>query len=205
APCTMHSWQMQPERHLALGGLYAGGTWVLDPSKATQPGGGYAEYDFGGRKTTWGTTVANVRDAADFVNATQWLPFDTETPAAIAGGYDRLVFTNGWFRGLDIYRYTGDLPKKLSRLAVDVSSSGGAVTGKLDRYAVLTHEGWRNKPLAGERVQVSAGGSTVTVTTAADGSFSADLGLGAGSHQVTVTWAGNDRFAENTVSQTVTG
>lgn len=200
ASCTMHSWQMHPERMLALGGLYAGGTWVFDPSSPTAAGGAYTEFDGGARgETTWGNTLANVRDAADFVNATQWLPFDLEDEDD-----ERLIFTNGWERGVDVYRYEGDLPKKLSRLQVSATADGGTVTGTLDRYAVLTYEGWKNLPLAGETIQVSVGGQTVQAVTDADGSFSASLALPDGTHTVTAGWEGDDRFAENEVTTAVT-
>ena len=198
----MHSWQSQTERMVGLVGMYQGGTWVLDFSSATQPGGAYTEWDAnaaGRGKTTWGNTLGHNRDATDYVNATQWLPFDLANPAD-----ERMVFTNGSVRGLDTYDYTGTLPKKMSRLNVNASAPGGVISGKLDRYAVLTYQGWVNKPLAEKTVDVTAGGTTVQVTTAADGSFSANLGLGAGSHQVTVSWAGDDRFAAESRTGTVT-
>lgn len=212
ASCTMHSWQMQLERQIALGGLYAGGTWVLDPSHATLPGGLYTEWQEPAavppvqnppapRKTTWGNTLANNRDALDYVNATQWWPFESDSATE---DLTKQVFVNGWARGLDTYTFTGTLPKKLSRLAVNASAAGGVVTGVLDRYAILTFTGFANKPLAGKELTVSAGGTSVTVTTGADGSFSADLGLAAGSHAVTVTWAGDDLFATNSAAKTVT-
>jgi hypothetical protein len=78
------------------------------------------------------------------------------------------------------------------------------VSGVLDRYAVLTDEGWVNKPLAGKTVEIRAGGTTVTATTADDGSFSASLGLSSGSHQVTVTWAGDEEFEVSSLTRQVT-
>lgn len=198
ASCTPHSWQVSPEREIALAGLYTGGTWVFDPSRATQTGGAFAEYDGPRGKTTWGNTLGNNRDALDFVNATQWYPFEAADPAD-----ERLVFTVGWERGLDVYRYTGPLPEKLARIRVENSAPGGAVTGTLERFAVLTHAGWQNPALADQPVEVSAGSTTVQATTGEDGTFTADLGLGAGTHEVTVTWAGNDAFRGETATSTV--
>jgi hypothetical protein len=199
ASCALHSWQHQPERSLAVAGLYAGGTWVFDPSGPTKTGGAYAEYTGVRGKTSWGNTLANVRDAADYVNATQWLPFDMATP-----DQERLIYVNGWGRGLDVYRYTGPLPAKQSRVTVDSQTTGGAVTGTLERFAVLTYQGWRNLPLADKTVQVTAGGQTVTAVTRADGSFAAPIALGAGANSVTVRWAGDDRFAPSEATRTVT-
>lgn len=201
ASCTMHSWQPNPERMIGLGGLYTGGTYVIDPLHETQPGDGeytgtHRERDY---ETTWGKTLGRVRDANDFVNATQWLPFDLQDPE-----HERLIYVTGWERGLDVYRYTGDIPEKLADLSVSASAAGGTVTGTLERYPLLTSTGWDSIPLAGHTVQVSSGGTTVEVVTAEDGSYSANLGLGAGSHQVTVTWAGDDVFGGETVTRTVT-
>lgn len=202
ASCTMHSFQFQTERHLALGGLYTGGTWVLDPSHATvEPAPVVAEYSNGSKKTSWGNTLGNNRDAFDFVNATQWWPFDDAGEPALQLG--KQAFTTGWERGLDVYDYTGVLPKKVSRLTIAPNASGGVVSGVLDRYAVLTYSGWVNKPLAGKTVEIRAGGTTVTATTAADGSFAANLGLASGSHDVTVTWAGDDLFGVSSLTSTV--
>lgn len=202
ASCTLHSWQFQPEREIFTAGIYAGGTWVGDPRNATQPGGAYAEYSGkpapnnpGQGPTTWGNTLANWRNPGDYVNATQWYPFGS--------GGDRSLFVNGMFRGLDILEFEGDLPKKESRLSIDASAAGGVVSGVLDRYAVLTYEGWVNKPLAGKTLEISAGGTTVTATTGPDGSFSADLGLASGNHQVTVAWAGDEEFEANSLSRQV--
>jgi hypothetical protein len=203
ASCTMHSWHMQTERELGLGGLYAGGIWVFDPSRATQAGGAYTEYDGPNGKTTWGTTLANFRDAADYVNSSQWLPFDTETPAAIQGGHDRLIFVNGSVRGVDVYRYTGPMPKKVARLTVSGAAPGGIVAGKLDRYGVLMPDGYRNLPLAGKTLQVTVDEQTVEVETAGDGSFEAALTLAPGSHTVTVSWAGDDRFEARSVTRQI--
>jgi hypothetical protein len=94
------------------------------------------------------------------------------------------------------------MPKKIARLRVDASATGGVVSGVLDRYAVLTHEGWVNKPLAGKTVEVRSGGTTLTATTAADGSFSANLGI-SGAGDVTVTWAGDEDFETASVTRQV--
>lgn len=196
--CTMHSWQHHPERSLALAGLYTGGTWVFDPSSATQSGGTYVEFDGGSRgKTTWGNTVGNFRDATDFVNAAQWLPFDMPTEAD-----ERYIVTNGWERGLDVYRYTGPLPKKQSRVRI-TSAAGGTVAGVLERYAVLTSTGWKNLPLADQTVTVSANGASVTAATGPQGAFSAALPLVPGANTITVTWEGDARFAAKTTTTTV--
>ncbi|MGH2710207.1 MAG: hypothetical protein ACRDH9_03260 [Actinomycetota bacterium] len=199
--CTLHSFQFQPERLLITAGLYSAGTWVMDPSGPTATGGDYDEYPgsttlpFG--PTTWGNTKGNFLAEGDFVNASQWLPFD------VPPSKDH-VYTNGLVRGLDVLHYHGTPPKKLSRLRIAASATGGVVGGILDRYAVLTYEGWVNKPLAGMTVEIRSGGTTVTATTGADGSFSANLGLAAGSHQVTVTWVGNEDFEVSSLSRQVT-
>lgn len=193
--CTMHSWRPDLERMLGLGGLYMGGTFVFDYAGPTVAGGGVVpEYD----ETTWGNTKGLVRDVADYVNAAQWLPFDLTNSA-----HERLFYVAGSARGVDVYRSTGPLPKKLARLQVNSSASGGVVTGTLDRYARLTATGYENFPLAGEPVDVTVGGVTTTVVTADDGSFSADLGLDPGTHQVTVTWTGDDTFRGETATATV--
>ena len=197
--CTLHSWQHHPERSIAVAGIYSGGTWVFDPSSPTQTGGAYTEYTGARGKTTWGNTLGNVRDAADYVNATQWLPFDLSDPAQ-----ERLVYVNGTGRGLDVYRYTGPLPPKQARLEIESQAQGGAVSGTLQRYAVLTHDGWRNLPLAGRTVEVTAAGRTVTATTDADGSFTAPLSL-SGANNVTAKWDGAEGWAPATVTTTVTG
>lgn len=197
--CTMHSLRPDLERMLGLAGLYMGGTYVFDWSGPTQPGGIVPEYDGARGTTTWGNTKGLVRDAADYVNAAQWLPFDLTDPA-----HERLFYVAGQGRGLDVYRYTGPLPKKLARLQVDASASGGVVSGSLDRYARLTAAGYENFPLPEELVEISAGGVTAQVLTELDGSFSADLGLAAGTHQVTVTWSGDDTYRGETTTATVT-
>jgi hypothetical protein len=202
--CTTHSWQMQLERDIFAAGLYTAGSWVGDPTAATKKSGGlYTEW--GGTPgrglgpTTWGNTTGNFFAEGDFVNASQWLPFDVPSDPD-AGKY---LFTNGLVRGFDILKYTGPLPKKLARLTVSAAAPGGVVSGVLDRYAVLTYLGWQNKPLAGMTLEVSSGGVTRTVTTGDDGSFSANLGLAAGSHPVTVSWAGDDTFQVTSVTQNV--
>ena len=197
--CTLHSWQMQPERLLFTAGLYSAGTWVGDPAAATKTTGGlYEEYKgtVAGGPTTWGNTTGNWLSEGDFVNATQWIPFDI--PAAT----DHL-FTNGLIRGVDVLHYAGPIPQKLSRLRIQSQSPNGTVTGTLDRYAVLTYEGWVNKPLAGKTVRVAAGGSAVNVVTGPDGSFTANLGLPAGTHEVTATWAGDSEYAQNSLTKLI--
>ena len=200
-PCNLHSLQFQPERNLLVVGLYGGGSWVVDPTAATKASGGeYSEYsESPGRglgPTTWGNTLGNFIAEGDDVNAAQWLPFDV--PLARDHYY-----TNGFFRGLDVLHYEGPLPKKLSRLSISASAAGGVVRGVLDRYAVLTHGDWVNKPLAGKTVEIRAGGTTVTATTGEDGSFSANLGLASGTHQVTVSWAGDEEFEAASLSRQV--
>ena len=199
SPCNLHSLQFHPERLMVVVGLYMGGSWVLDPTAATAPEGEYQEYaENPGRglgPTTWGNTKGNYVAEGDMVNAAQWLPFDV--PVAKDHYY-----TNGLFRGLDVLHYEGTMPKKIARLRVDASATGGVVSGVLDRYAVLTHEGWVNKPLAGKTVEIRSGGTTLTATTAADGSFSANLGLSGGS-QVTVTWAGDEDFGTASLTRQV--
>ena len=201
--CTLHSIQFQPERPLIVAGLYTGGSWIMSPAAATAPGGDVYKPEFLGNenrglgKTTWGNTLGHFIAEGDFVNAGQWLPFDI--PAA----RDH-YFTNGLVRGVDVLHFAGSMPKKLSRLTVSASATGGTVSGVLDRYAVLTYEGWVNKPLAGETVEIRSGGTTLTATTGADGSFSADLGLSAGAHNVTVSWGGDDEFDSVALTRQVT-
>jgi hypothetical protein len=198
APCNLHSLMFHPERLTMLVGLYAGGSWVVDPAAATATGGDYDEYSespgAGLGPTTWGNTKGNFIAEGDMVNAAQWLPFD----APVARDH---YYTNGLIRGLDILHYEGAMPKKLARLTVDPAAPGGVVRGVLDRYAVLTHEGWENKPLAGKTLEISSGGTTVSVTTGDDGSFSAPLGSVGG--QVTVSWAGDEDFEAASVTRQV--
>jgi LVIVD repeat len=201
-PCNLHSLHFQPERNFITVGLYMGGSWIMDPTAATlTTGGEYTEYSHtpgrGLGPTTWGNTKGHIILEGDMVNASQWLPFDL---AAAKNHY----YTNGLIRGLDVMDYEGAVPKKLSRLTIDGSASGGTVSGVLDRYAVLTHEGWVNKPLAGKTVEIRSGGTTVTATTGADGSFSADLGLSSGTHNVTVTWAGDEEYDVSSLTRQVT-
>lgn len=206
ASCTTHSWQFQPERMIFTAGLMSGGSWVGDGSEATKAGGGlYTEYPGSAAmnappgKTTWSNTTGNFFAEGTYVNASQWLPFDLTNPA-----HEKLVLNNGLARGLDVLTYSGPMPKKMARLRVSADASGGVVSGVLERYAVLTYSGWVNKPLAGKAVTLTAGGQSVTVTTGEDGSYSANLGLGGGSHQVTVTWEGDDVYQVTSVSRTVT-
>jgi len=199
-PCNLHSLQFHPERLMVVVGLYMGGSWVLDPTAATASGGEYEEYSEspgqGLGPTTWGNTKGNFVAEGDMVNAAQWLPFDIP----IAKDH---YYTNGLFRGLDVLHYEAAPPKKISRLRIDASATGGDVSGVLDRYAVLTHEGWVNKPLGGKAVEIRSGGTTLLATTAADGSFSANLGLSGGSHEVTVTWAGDEDFGTASLTRQV--
>ncbi|HEX9891542.1 MAG TPA: hypothetical protein VGB28_05725 [Actinomycetota bacterium] len=197
---TAHNFTFQSERALLSIGWYTVGSWVVDMQHPTNNTGPYAEYagtQFGG-PTTWGNTQGNILLEGAETWSAKWARFDD--PA-----YDRYVFTNDITRGVDVLRYTGGMPKKIARLNVDAEATGGSVTGKLDRFAVWTYQGWVNKPLAGKTVTVSVpGGASATVTTEADGSFSADLGLEAGSHDVVVTW--NDStgvYQTATATQTV--
>jgi hypothetical protein len=194
ASCTTHSWQMQLERLLFTAGTYTAGSWVGDASAVTKKTGGlYSEWAGNPARglgpTSWANTTGNYRAEGDFVNATQWLPFDV--PADADAG--KWVFTNGLVRGFDILKYTGPMPKKLSRLAVNASPVTGSVTGKLDRYAVLTYDGWVNLPLSGKAIEVTDGTTTVTAITGDDGTFSA-TGLPVTPGSLTVKWAGDDVF-----------
>lgn len=203
-PCTPHNWDFAPERRIAAAGILSGGHWVFDPNVAPEDGDTFDEWDGepgpGLGPTTWGNTTGRYLAEGDVSTASQWLPFDLDDPEA-----ERLVVTHTLTRGVDVYRYTGPMPDKIARLTVDAEASAGDVTGTLDRYAVLTHDGWANKPLAGEEITVEADGASTTVTTGTDGSFSADLGLGAGTHTVTVTWSGDDTYQATTVEQQVSG
>lgn len=197
---TSHVMTFQPERHLLSIGWYTMGSWIADLQYPTNNTGPYQEWSgnqFGNGPTTWGNTQAGIILEGDEVWSTKWTQFDD--PA-----YDRYVYTNGLTRGMDVLRYSGSMPQKVARLTVDGAATGGAVTGVLDRYAVWTYEGWVNKPLAGKTVKVKVdGGPSATATTADDGSFSADLGLAAGSHDVTVTWTDVSGVYQ-TASQTLT-
>lgn len=198
---TMHNMTFQAERNLMSVSWYTAGSWVANMEAATLASGGqYAEWkgnQFGEGGTTWGNTTGNFLPEGTNSWATKFSRFDDPV-------FDNYLFTNDLVRGMDILRYTGPVPKKIARLTVAESATGGMVTGVLDRYAVWTYEGWVNKPLAGKTVTVTSGGSSATVTTGADGSFSAALGLGAGSHMVTVTWAGDATYSEASVSEAVT-
>lgn len=194
-PCTTHSWQFQPERMLVTAGMYTGGTWVMDPTRPPGSGEWSGTPDRGLGPTTWGSTLGNFVAEGDFVNATQWLPFDVEP------GAERFVVTNGLVRGLDVLEYTGDLPQKVARLTAD--GSGGVITGVLDRYAVLTHDGWENKPLEGKELTVTADGVSATVVTGPDGSFSTSLTLPPGTHEVVVQWPGDEAYLPATATVVV--
>lgn len=203
ASCTMHAFQWQPERSLVVAGPYSAGSWVMDPNEATKPTGGlYEEWNGqpgrGLGPTTWGNTTGNFLAEGDYVNASQWFPFEAADPEA-----ERYVFTNGFARGLDVLKYTGPMPAKVALLEVDGQANGGAVSGVLERPAILTHEGWVNKPLAGQELTVTVNGTTTTVTTGSDGSFSANLGLPAGAHEVTVAWAGDDTYQAASTTRVV--
>ena len=197
---TSHVTTFQAERHLLSVAWYTMGSWVADLQYPTNHTGPYQEWSgnqFGNGPTTWGNTQGGIILEGDEVWSSKWTAFDDPV-------FDRYLFTNGLTRGMDVIRYTGSMPQKVARLAVDDAATDGAVTGVLDRYAVWTYEGWVNKPLAGKSVKVKVdGGPSATVTTGADGSFSADLGLGAGSHDVTVSWTDVSGVYQ-TASQTLT-
>lgn len=200
-PCNLHSFHIQPERLLITVGLYMGGSWVVDPRAATlTTGGEYTEYSHnpgqGLGPTTWGNTLGNYIADGDMVNASQWLPFDV----SVAKDH---YYANGLIRGVDVMHFEGSVPKKLSRLTINGTAPGGVVSGVLDRYAVLTADGWVNKPLAGQTVEIRSGGTTVNATTGANGSFSASLGL-SGTHNVTVEWAGDSEFDTVALTRQVT-
>jgi hypothetical protein len=198
---TSHVGTFQAERFLVSIGWYTLGSWVTDLGGPTLTEGGlYNEWSgnqFNQGPTTWGNTTGNILLEGDEVWSTKWTRFDDPL-------YDRYMFTNGLTRGVDTLLYTGPLPKKVARLTVSGDAPGGAVTGVLDRYAVWTYTGWENRPLADKALQVSAGGTTVEVTTGADGSFSASTGLLPGTYEATVTWAGDDDYQPASVTQQIT-
>jgi hypothetical protein len=197
--CTIHVLTFQAERFLMSVAHYSAGTWVADmqfPTKTT--GGLYQEFQgttYGG-PTSWGNTVGNFLPEGANTWSSKWTRFDDPK-------FDRYVFTQDITRGMDVFYYTGPMPKKVARLRIDPQESGGAVTGTLDRYAVLTYLGWVNKPLANVVVTVTANGQTVGATTGPDGTFSASLGLTSGSVQVTVAWPGDDQYQAASLTQTV--
>jgi hypothetical protein len=200
---TAHNMTFQAERWLLSIGWYTMGSWVTDLQYPTNDTGPYQEWKgthaSNGGPTTWGNTQGNILLEGDEVWSAKWTRFDDPL-------FDRYVFNSGITRGFDVLRYTGAMPQKVARLTVNGAATDGAVTGVLDRYAVWTYEGWVNKPLAGKTLSVSVdGGPKATVVTGADGSFSADLGLGAGSHEVTVTWTdASGTYQTARVTKTVT-
>lgn len=177
---TAHNMTFQAERNLLSIGWYTEGSFVADMSGPTVEDGLYDEYkgnQYGG-KTTWGNTTGNFLPEGAETWSTKWTRFDDAL-------YDTYLFTNDITRGMDVFEYTGPMPLKQARLTVD--GAAGVVSGVLDRYAVWTHEGWINKPLAGQTLTVEGSdGSSTTVTTGDDGSFSVDLGVT--DIDVTVTW-----------------
>lgn len=200
--CTAHGYQVHPERFLISHAHYYAGAWMVDARGPTDGSGPYEEYSAdppgqGNGPTTWGNSLGNWLPAIDMSWYSKFAPFDD--PA-----YGRIVYHVGPTRGLDVLRYTGDLPKKVADLSVSADAAGGVVTGTLKRFPVLTTDGWASVPLAGQTLEVTGGAQTATVTTADDGSFTADLGLSAGSHEVTVTWPGDDAFEPVTVTRSVT-
>jgi len=196
---TAHNMTFQAERELLSIGWYTAGSWVADMNGPTVEGGLYEEYKgtaLGG-PTNWGNTTGNFLPEGAETWSTKWTRFDDPL-------YDRFLFTNDISRGMDVFTYEGPMPQKEARLSVSDGATGGVVSGVLDRYAVWTHQGFVNKALAGETLTVESGGVSVEATSGDDGSFSADLGLEAGTHTVTVTWAGNDVYEAASVTQTVT-
>lgn len=201
--CTMHNMTFQAERFLLSAGWYSAGAWVTDLQAATADGGEYQEYSGTDSAvpgtTTWGNTQGNIILAGDEVWSTKWTRFDDPV-------FDRYAFNSGLTRGFDVLSYDGTLPRKVARLAITDIAPDGVLSGKLDRFAVWTYEGWVNKPLAGETVTVTVDGADAgTTETADDGTFSASLpDLEQGSYTVTVAWAGNDEYQPNSVTQTLT-
>lgn len=204
---TAHNFTFQAERNLVSIGWYTVGSWVADMSGPTKEGEATEQYpydewsgnQFGHGPTTWGNTTGNILLEGAETWSAKWTRFDDPL-------YERYVFTNDITRGFDVLEYTGFMPLKEARLSVDATAAGGTVSGVLDRYAVWTHQGWANRPLAGKTLNVSVtGGPSTTVTTGDDGSFSASLGLAAGTHDVTVTWEDPDEvYSTASVTQQVT-
>lgn len=207
---TMHNFTFQAERFLMSVGWYSMGSWVVDMQEATNEAANghlYDEWDgnqFRNGPTTWGNTQGHIILEGDEVWSTKWTRFDDLQ-------FDRFLFTNGLTRGMDTLEYTGGLPKKVARLRIDPTSTGEAITGTLDRFAVWTYEGWVNKPLAGKTISVFVQGvGTRTGTTDATGRFSVPFDLRAGQYDVEATWTPSptsvedSRYQEATATQTVT-
>jgi hypothetical protein len=197
--CTIHVHNLQSERWLMSVAHYSAGTFVADLTGPTSPAGTGLYHEFTGTAfggpTTWGNTTGNfLAEGADTWSA-KWTRFDDPK-------YDRYIFTSDITRGLDVFYYSGPMPKKVARLTVD-NSTGGAIAGKLDRYAVYTYEGYVHKPLEGKTLRVSVDDRTIRVSTNPDGSFSAPLGLAPGTYQVEVTWLGDSEYQATSITETV--
>ena len=200
---TAHNMTFQAERFLLSVGWYTMGTWVADLQFPTNNTGPYQEWSGthpnNGGPTTWGNTQGNFLPEGAETWSSKWTRFDDPV-------FDRYIFTSDISRGMDVFRYTGAMPQKVARLSVSDAATEGDVTGVLDRYAVWTYEGFVNRPLAGKTLTVKVdGGASVEAVSAADGSFSADLNLAPGTHDVTVTWSDASGVYQTTsVSQTIT-
>lgn len=198
ASCTLHGFQMNPERPVVATGNYMGGSWLVEvdtPTEDTLIDEYSAEPDEQGRgPTTWGRTIGGHVSVGDFTWYLKWAPFDD--PA-----YERLLFSVSPTNGFEVFEFTGDLPPKLSHLTV--GSDHGTITGRLGRYPLQTADGPVSRPLAGQLLEVTAGDRTTTVTTQDDGTYAADFGLTAGTHEVTVRWAGDDDFRETSTTEIV--
>lgn len=198
--CTLHGFQLNPERLLLTSSNYMAGGWLVDVAAQTAPEGFYEEYraepGTGLGPTSWANTMGNWLSPGDLSFYLRWAPFDDPV-------YERTVFSISPTQGFEVLRYTGPLPEKISDLTVERSAPDGAVSGRLGRYPLLTDQGRTSKPLAGEQVSVSSGGTTVEAATDAAGRFVADLSLGSGSHQVEVTWEGDEDFRAESRTATV--
>lgn len=203
---TIHNFTFQAERFLMSTGWYSMGSWVADMQYPTDGSGPFREWEgdqFGNGPTTWGNTQGHILLEGDEVWSAKWTRFDDPR-------FDRYVFTNGLTRGMDTLFYTGGLPKKVSRLAVDAEAAfdpatGTAViSGKLDRYAVWTHRGWENRPLAGRTIRLLVDGVVAgDAVTGVAGTWFFDMALAPGEHEVVATWAGDARYRPESVTQTV--
>lgn len=203
---TIHNFTFQGERFLMSTGWYSMGSWVVDMQHPTNGTGPFQEWQgdqFDSGPTTWGNTQGHILLEADEVWSAKWTRFDDPR-------FDRFVFTNGLTRGMDSLFYTGGLPKKIGRLAVDAVAGfdpvteTAVITGKLDRFAVWTHQGWVNQPLGGKTLQFIVDGVVAGNTvTEADGDFALTLASMPGEHEVTASWAGNAIFQPASVTQSV--